>query len=153
VTPWFSEQPLLDVRALLREVRDGTHVYCCGPAGLMAAVRAAAAHWPQGCVHFEYFAAPARVHAPNRAFEVELRRRGLVLEVPAGQTLLQALRAHGIDVPSSCEEGVCGTCETRVLEGECEHRDCLLSDAERAASASMMVCVSRAKARRLVLDL
>jgi len=153
VTPWFSEEPLLDARGLLRVVRGGTHVYCCGPAGLMTAVKDASAHWPAGSVHFEYFSAPARAHAPNRSFEVELRQSGLVLTVPPERTILQTAREHGIDVSSSCEEGVCGTCETRVLEGECEHRDLLLSDDERAANRSMMICVSRAKSPRLVLDL
>jgi ferredoxin-NADP reductase len=153
VVPWFSETPILDARALLREVRDGTHVYCCGPPGLMAAVKEAALHWPADRVHFEYFAAPGRVDAPNRRFEVELRASGLFLDVPAERTLLAVVREQGIEVASSCEEGVCGTCETRVLEGECEHRDFLLSEAERAANKSMMICVSRAKSPRLVLDL
>jgi len=153
VTPWFSAEPVLDVRALLRDVRDGTHVYCCGPTGLMAAVKDAASHWPAGRVHFEYFSAPAHVDAPNRSFEVDLRRSGLVLEIPPERSILQEVRDRGIEVPSSCEEGVCGTCETRVLEGECEHRDFLLSDDERAANHSMMICVSRAKSSRIVLDL
>jgi vanillate O-demethylase ferredoxin subunit len=153
VTSWFSEEPLLDARALLREVRQGTHVYCCGPAGLMTAVKDAAAHWPAGSVRFEYFSAPTRARAPSRAFEVELRQSGLVLTVPADRTILQRVREQGIDVASSCEEGVCGTCETRVLEGECEHRDLLLSEDERAANRSMMICVSRARSPRLVLDL
>ena len=153
VTPWFSETPLLDSQVLLREVRAGTHLYCCGPAGLMAAVKDASAHWPSDHVHFEYFAAPPHADPPNRSFEVELRASGLVFEVPAQHTLLQSVREHGIDVPSSCEEGVCGTCETRVIEGECEHRDFLLSEDERASNRTMMICVSRAKSRRLVLDL
>ncbi|HZP87907.1 MAG TPA: PDR/VanB family oxidoreductase [Burkholderiales bacterium] len=153
VTPWFSEQPLLDPRTLLREVSPGTHVYCCGPSGLMTAVKDAAYHWPQDHIHFEYFAAPAHTEAPNRAFMVELRKSGLVFEVAPECTLLQAVREHGIDVASSCEEGVCGTCETRVLEGECQHRDVLLSEAERAANTSMMICVSRAMSPRIVLDL
>jgi len=153
VTPWFSEKPILDVHALLRDAPEGTHLYCCGPSSLMSAVKAAASHWPRERVHFEYFAAPAHVDSPNRRFEVELRRSGLVLEVPPERTLLQVLREHGIEVESSCEEGVCGTCETRVLEGACEHRDFLLSDAEREANKSMMVCVSRARSPRIVLDL
>jgi ferredoxin-NADP reductase len=153
VTSWFSEQPLLDARALLHDVRSGTHVYCCGPTGLMDAVKEATAQWPAHQVHFEYFSAPARHDPPNRAFDVELRTSGLLLEVPPERTILQVVREHGIDVPSSCEEGVCGTCETRVLQGECEHRDMLLSEDEAAANTSMMICVSRARSRRLVLDL
>ena len=153
VVPWFSEIPLLDVPALLADVRMGTHVYCCGPTGLMAAVKAASAHWPAGQVHFEWFAAPERTRAASEGFEVELRQSGMVIDVPPDRTILQVVREHGLDVASSCEDGVCGTCETRVLGGECEHRDFLLSDAERAANRSMMICVSRAKSRRLVLDL
>jgi vanillate O-demethylase ferredoxin subunit len=151
--PWFSETPLLDVASLLREARGDTDLYCCGPAPLMEAVRAAAARWPAERVHFEYFAAPAVAWPANQPFEVELARSGGVVAIPHDRTILQALRGHGIDVPSACEEGVCGTCETRVLAGEPEHRDVLLSPAERAAGRSMMVCVSRSKSPRLVLDL
>ena len=153
VSTYFSETPLLDAHALLREVRAGTDVYCCGPAPLMQAVKEATAHWPPGRVHFEYFAAPAVAWPPNTAFEVELSRQGKVLAVPRDRTILQVLRAHGTDVPSACEEGVCGTCEVRVLAGDPEHRDMLLSDAEKAAGRTMMVCVSRATSQRLVLDL
>ena len=91
--------------------------------------------------------------ARNESFEVELRNSGAVIEVAANRTIVQALREHGVDVATSCEDGVCGACETRVLDGECEHRDLLLSDEERAANGSMMICVSRAKSRRLVLAL
>jgi ferredoxin-NADP reductase len=153
VFPYFSEAPLLDARALLREPRPATELYCCGPAPLMQAVKEAAAHWPAGRVHFEYFAAPAVAWPPNQPFEVELARRGVVLQVPRDRTILQVVRAAGIDVPSACEEGVCGTCETRVVAGEPEHRDVLLSDSEKAAGGTMMVCVSRSRSTRLVLDL
>jgi ferredoxin-NADP reductase len=153
VRTYFSEAPLLDARALLHDVRPETDVYCCGPAPLMQAVKEASGHWPSGRVHFEYFAAPAVDWPPNTAFEVELSRQGQVVEVPRDRTILQVLRANGTDVPSACEEGVCGTCEVRVLAGEPEHRDMLLSEAERAAGRTMMVCVSRARSRRLVLDI
>jgi ferredoxin-NADP reductase len=153
VTAYFSEVPLLDAAALLREVREGTHVYCCGPEPLMKAVAAAAAHWPEGSVHFEWFAAPKTQWPPNQPFVVELARAGLTLEVPVERTILQVVREQGIDVHSACEEGVCGTCETRVLEGIPEHRDMLLTAAEREANCTMMVCVSRAKSAKLVLDL
>ncbi len=153
VIPYFSEAPLLDARALLREARGETDLYCCGPAPLMQAVKEAAGHWPAGRVHFEYFAAPAIAWPPNQPFEVELARQGIVLQVPRDRTVLQVLRAAGVDVPSACEEGVCGTCETRILAGEAEHRDMLLSDSEKAAGRTMMVCVSRSRSPRLVLDL
>jgi ferredoxin-NADP reductase len=153
VMPHFSEKPTLDAGAMLYEVPQGTHVYCCGPQGLMRAVADATTHWPGTCVHFEYFSAPAAFWPPNRAFEIELARSGEVLAVPADKTILQVVREHGIDVHSACEEGVCGTCETRLLGGQAEHRDVLLSPREKELNCTMMVCVSRAKSPRLVLDL
>lgn len=153
VVPYFSEVPTLDAGAMLYEVRGGTHVYCCGPQGLMQAVSQATRHWPGTCVHFEYFSAPATDWPPNRPFEVELARSGLVLQVPADRTILQVVREHGIDVHSACEEGVCGTCETRMLGGEAEHRDVLLTEREKGLHRTMMICVSRARSGRLVLDL
>jgi vanillate O-demethylase ferredoxin subunit len=119
----------------------------------MQAVKKAGAHWPAGRLHFEYFAAPSIAWPPNRPFEVELARSRKVLQVPRERSILQVLRANGVEVASACEEGVCGTCEVRVLEGEPEHRDMLLGDAEKAAGRSMMTCVSRARSPRLVLDL
>lgn len=153
VEPHFSEVPSLDVAQLLRNQPDGTHVYCCGPQGLMKAVQSAAGHWTPGSVHFEWFTAPAADWPANQPIEVELARTGNIVLVPAGQSILQVLRASGVDVPFACEEGVCGTCETAVLDGEPQHRDVLLSPEERAAGRSMMICVSRANSRRLVLDL
>lgn len=153
VHAYFSELPLLDVRALLAEPQAGSHVYCCGPEGLMKAVKEASNGWNPAQVHFEWFAAPDVAHAPNQAFEIELKQSGRVLSVPPDQSILQVLQGAGIAVPSACEEGVCGTCETRVLAGEVDHRDLLLSEPERAANRSMMVCVSRACSARIVLDL
>ncbi|HSJ98774.1 MAG TPA: iron-sulfur cluster-binding domain-containing protein, partial [Myxococcota bacterium] len=153
VVPYFGEVPTLDAGALLCEVRDGTHLYCCGPQGLMQAVAQASSHWPATCVHFEYFSAPVSHWPPNQPFEVEIRSTGAVLPVPADRTILQVVREHGIHVHSACEEGVCGTCETRLAGGQAEHRDVLLSPREKALNGSMMICVSRAKTPRLVLDL
>ncbi len=153
VHPYFSEVPLLDARALLAVGQAGTHVYCCGPEGLMKAVKDASSAWNPAQVHFEWFAAPDVAHAPNQAFEIELGKSGRVLSVPPDQSILQVLHGEGIAVPCACEEGVCGTCETRVLAGDVDHRDLLLSEQERAANGSMMVCVSRARSPRLVLDL
>ena len=153
VVPHFSEVPVLDVDALLAARAQGTHVYCCGPEGLMSAVKAATARSDASCLHFEWFSAPTIDHAQDRSFEVELKRSGLVLAVPADRSILQVVREQGIDVPSACEEGVCGTCETCVLAGEPDHRDMLLTSEERAANRSMMICISRAISDRLVLDL
>lgn len=153
VTAHFSEWPSLDVAALLSEVSQGTHVYCCGPKGLMQAVQSAAGHWPEGRLHFEWFAAPETDWPANQPFEVRLARANRSFMIPADQSILAVLREGGIRVPCACEEGVCGTCETAVLEGQPQHRDSLLSPEERAEGRTMMICVSRAHTTSLVLDL
>ena len=145
----------LDVAGLLADVVPGMHVYCCGPAGLMEAVRAACAHWPPARRHFEHFAAPPAAASPatgaDGEFEVEMLSTGAVYPVPAQQSILSVLLAAGLPVPSSCEAGVCGTCRTRYVAGTPDHRDFILTDDERADS--VMICVSRAAGGRLVLDL
>ncbi|MFF5492805.1 PDR/VanB family oxidoreductase [Streptomyces aquilus] len=126
------------------EVPEGAAVYCCGPEGLMAAVEE---RFPQ--VRSERFT--PRAAAPGGAFELELRRSGRTLTVPAESSVLAAVRAELPDTLYSCEQGFCGTCQQRVLEGEVDHRDELLTDAER--DDSMLICVSRARSERLVLDM
>jgi len=140
-----DEDGLPDVDGLLADLPEGTAVYCCGPEGLIAAVRE---RFPQ--VRLERFA-PHTSADGNGAFEVELRRSGRTLTVPADSTVLAAVRTVLPNTAYSCEQGFCGTCRQRVLEGEVEHRDELLRDAERADS--MLICVSRARSERLVLDL
>jgi len=149
----LSEAPVLDVARLLASQPKDVHVYCCGPVGLMSAVKAATAGWDEARVHFEWFAAPVVDHAQDQSFEVELARSHIVVTVPADRTILDVVRETGIDVASSCEEGVCGTCETKLVAGEADHRDLLLSAKERAENRSMMICCSRARSKRLVLDL
>lgn len=127
------------------------HVYCCGPKGLMDSVKDMSGHWPFGSVHFESFGVDAKAYAENKPFTVRLQKSGANVEVGADQTLLEALRASGYRVPSSCESGTCGSCKTRLLSGEAEHRDMVLSEDEQAGQ--IMVCVSRAKSAELVLDL
>lgn len=142
----------LDIRKILHESRVGTAVMCCGPERMINAVEEATSHWPSRSVHTERF--KARLDdRPKRGFEAVLARAGLRLRVSADQSLLDVLNETGILVPSSCAEGTCGTCETRVLEGEPEHRDAVLSAEERAAGDCMMVCVSRARGNRIVIDL
>jgi ferredoxin-NADP reductase len=137
-----------DLDALFADLPTGTAVYCCGPEGLMAAVEA---RLPEGAaLHLERFA-PRASAAGDCEFELELRRSGRTLTVPAGSTALAAVRRELPDTVYSCEQGFCGTCRQRVLEGEVDHRDELLTDAERADS--MLICVSRARSERLVLDL
>lgn len=146
----------LDVREAMADVRDGEHVYCCGPGALMDAVQAQGRHLPPERLHFEYFAPPAPSAdpaAPGKAFEIELRRRGVSFQVPEDKSILDVLEAHGISVPCSCREGLCRTCETTVLDGEIDHHDYVLSQEERDAGRSMVICVSRARSSRLVLDL
>jgi vanillate O-demethylase ferredoxin subunit len=144
----------LDVDALLSEVEAGTHVYCCGPIGLMHAVTDASDHWPLGTVHFEFFATdPDVVEEPSTGFEVEIASTGAVYKVPPDKTILDVLLDQGHDVDSSCEEGLCGTCIVDVLEGEPDHRDFVLDDEEKESNKLITVCCSRAKSARLKLDL
>ncbi len=133
------------------ETPTNAHVYCCGPRGLMEAVADMSGHWPSSNIHFESFGVDASTRAANNAFKVRLQKSGTTLAVSAEQSILQALRAAGHAVPSSCESGTCGSCRTGLLEGEAEHRDMILSDSEK--SSHIMVCVSRAKCAELVLDL
>ncbi len=148
----------LPLGELLERPRDAddrrTLVYCCGPEPLIEAVRATAERngWPEEDVRFERFAPTVHEHAPDRAFEVEARRSGKTVQVEQDESLLDGLLRAGIGVSSSCRSGVCGACETRVIEGAVEHRDDILSAAQREAGESMMVCVSRARGDRLVLD-
>ncbi|MFM0089396.1 PDR/VanB family oxidoreductase [Paraburkholderia sediminicola] len=137
--------------------REGdTHLYCCGPRPLMQAVREAASHWPSSAVHFEdfgtsEFTGPHGETHGEKAFTVRLARSGECVSVQPGQTILDALRAHGIDTPSSCEAGTCGSCRTRLIAGEVEHRDFVLDEDEY--DSAIMICVSRARSDEIVLDI
>jgi ferredoxin-NADP reductase len=144
----------LDVAQRLGPVQPDTAVYCCGPERLMTAVEEATAAWPEGSVHFEWFAPRSRpAGETGGAFEVVCQRSGLTLMVPPNKSILTVLTEAGIDHPRSCEQGICSTCEVGVISGEVDHRDSILSSAERAANQTMMICVSRAKGARLILDL
>lgn len=127
-------------------------VYCCGPKPLMDEIRAISGHWPEGRVNFEDFKPVEVVRADDEPFEVELRKSGTTLTVPANRSILEAMRDAGLNTVSSCESGTCGTCKTRLLEGEADHRDMVLMDEEKVNN--LMICVSRAcPGGRLVLDL
>jgi len=144
----------LDVARRLSAVEPDTLVYCCGPERLMLAVEAATAAWPEGAVRFEWFAPRSRdADETSASFEVICQVSGVTLTVPPDKTVLATLNDAGIAVPCSCEQGICGTCEVRVLGGEVDHRDSIQSQAERAANQSMMVCVSRARSPQLLLDI
>lgn len=144
---------LLDLPSIIGAPRAGTAVYCCGPEPLLAAAEQATASWPPGKLHVERFAPRPLEPVADEQFEVELAASGLHLIVPAAKTLLEVAEAAGRYVLSSCQEGVCGTCETRVLAGKVDHRDSYLTNEERAAMQTMMICVSRADGPGLVLDL
>ena len=147
-----DEAGLLDVAGILAAAA-GRPVYCCGPEGLLAAVEAEGERLGVP-VHVERFSArPGALDGPDEAFEVELSGSGTVVAVPAGCSILDALEGAGIATLSSCREGTCGTCETGVLAGEPDHRDSLLTEEERASNEVMMLCVSRSRSPRLVLEL
>jgi phthalate 4,5-dioxygenase reductase subunit len=127
------------------------HVYACGPRPMLQAIRDMSGHWPLSAIHIESFADAATLSvADDHPFRVRLARSGATIDVGADQSILDAMRAHGLDVSSSCESGTCGTCRTRLLEGVADHRDLVLSDAEQ--DDNIMVCVSRARSPELVLD-
>jgi ferredoxin-NADP reductase len=145
----------LDVSATLSGLSPQTRIYCCGPQALMDSVRDTAArlgHTPDR-LHFESFTPAAQALEQSGRFTVHLSRTGSDILIEPGKSILDTLEEHGVIVPSVCREGVCGSCECMVIEGEVEHRDQILSPAEQAANRSMMVCVSRARSDRLVLDL
>jgi phthalate 4,5-dioxygenase reductase component len=136
----------------LLEKPGNRQVLCCGPRGLMEAVRDMTGHWPASAVQFEDFGAGvAAVRPEDVAFTVRLARSGREVAIPADRSILETLREAGLSLPSSCESGTCGTCRTRLLEGEAEHRDLVLEEADRARA--IMICVSRARGGTLVLDL
>lgn len=144
----------LDVMQKLGTARPETAVYCCGPERLMLAVEEATAGWPEGSVHFEWFAPRSRpADESSGGFEAVCQGSGITVTVPPDKSLLVALNDAGIPVPCSCQQGICGTCEVRVLGGEVDHRDSILSQSERATNETMMTCVSRARSPRLVLDI
>lgn len=146
----------LDLDLALGAPRDGTHVYVCGPAGFMDWVLAGARArgWPEAQLHKEYFAAPGQPATANDVgFDVQIGRGGAVLAVPAGRSVAEVLAEHGIGIPVSCEQGVCGTCLTGVMDGTPDHRDVFLTDQEKAANNCFTPCCSRSLSTRLVLDL
>ncbi|WP_042367751.1 PDR/VanB family oxidoreductase [Streptacidiphilus neutrinimicus] len=155
-----DESGLLDLDAALGEPLADTLVYCCGPEGLLDAVAARTAGWPDAgaSLRLERFHPKAAVETgeagPDAPIEIELARTGRTVIVPAGQSILDVLEDEGVDdCFSSCREGTCGTCETDVLGGEPDHRDSVLSPADRESGRTMLICVSRARTPRLVLDL
>ncbi|MER6983903.1 iron-sulfur cluster-binding domain-containing protein, partial [Streptomyces carpinensis] len=146
-----DEQGHIDLAGTLEGLPADALVYCCGPEPLLKAVEEAV---PEGQLRIERFAAPV-VERPgdDSGFEVECHTSGVTLNVAPGTSILEAAENAGLSVSSSCRDGICGSCETRVLAGTPDHRDFLLSEAEHAAGETMMICVSRCASDRLVLDL
>lgn len=147
--PRAAQDELLD--RIVAHAPAGSHVYTCGPGGFMDKVIAVAGtRLPESAIHLEQFQAVATDDTDNRAFEVELE--GEVYRVPADRSIVEVLQEHGCDVDTSCQEGICGTCIMTVLSGRAEHRDAVLTRAEREAGETMAVCVSRTRDARIVLD-
>lgn len=145
----------LDLTRLLSAPQAGTHLYVCGPKGFMDAVLATArsAGWPESQLHYEFFSAEAVKSDDDGSFEIKLASSGRIVVVGKDQTATDALAAAGVEIPVSCEQGVCGTCLTRVLDGTPDHRDVYLTPEEQAANDQFTPCCSRARSERLVLDL
>ncbi|MEX3650393.1 PDR/VanB family oxidoreductase [Mycolicibacterium porcinum] len=136
------------------QVQPGAKVYACGPPALLAALQDATEHWPAGSLYLERFKPRKRASsAEEKPVEVVCAASGKTVNVEAGQSILGALEGAGVNAPSSCRSGICGACETAVVDGVPDHRDDILSETERAANDRMFICVSRAQTPRLVLDI
>lgn len=153
----FDEQPHTALKAaqVLAAPEDNVHLYVCGPGGFMQHVldSARAQGWQEDCLHREYFAAVPVDSSLDGVFSVKVASSGQVFDIPADKTVVQVLERHGIEIAVSCEQGVCGTCMTRVLEGIPEHRDLFLTEQEQALNDQFTPCCSRAKTPLLVLDI
>jgi len=147
-----NDGAFLDLGRIVSAAPPAAHLYCCGPLPMLQAFEAASAGRMRERVHVEYFKAPEPT-AATRSFIVELARSGRTVVVPCGQSILETLLDAGVNVPYSCSEGICGACETVVLDGTPEHRDHILSEAERATGRTMMICCSGSKTDSLILDL
>jgi len=150
-----AQSQKFDIQGRLAQPNADEHLYVCGPKGFMDAVLSAARSngWPESQLHYEFFAAEIERSDSDQSFELELARSGRVVVVRKDQTALQALMDSGVEVDSSCEQGVCGTCATRVLSGIPAHKDLYFTAQEHAANDQFTPCCSRAKTARLVLDL
>lgn len=145
---------LFDLRAVFERASAEAHLYCCGPGPMLDAFQAAAhgAGWPDAQVHVEHFSA-APVAASDKAFDLQLARSGRRFCIGKGQTIVDVLRDAGVEVEVSCEQGICGACETRIVAGVADHKDMILSDEEKAAGETMMICCSGSLSDTLVIDL
>ncbi len=154
VSPRSEREGRLELDSVLATSAPETLVYCCGPEGLLDAVEEACRSWPAESLHVERFSPKVEEPSPDAlaTFEVECQRSGVTVTVTAGQSIYEVVEEAGVDVLGSCMEGVCGTCECDVIEGEPDHRDSVLTEAERSRGDTIMICVSRSRSERLVLD-
>ena len=150
----FDDTAPIDLAAVIAGLTPDSHLYVCGPKGMIDAARtaASAAGHPDAQVHVELFTTP-QAETGDTAFEVKVASTGEVFTIPPGKTIIEVLEAAGMDLMHDCQRGDCGICQTDVIEGIPDHRDVVLSDSERASGKVMQICVSRAKSPRLVLDL
>lgn len=150
-----SAMERLDIGATLDRAGNAAHLYVCGPQGFIDAVvsKARQKGWTDQRIHYEYFGATPVLTGDEGSFEVEIASSGKRYTVPQDKTVVAALAAHGVDIPVACEQGVCGTCVTRIRSGIPDHRDAYLTDAEHNANDQFTPCCSRAKTALLVLDL
>ncbi|QIM49612.1 MULTISPECIES: PDR/VanB family oxidoreductase [Alcaligenaceae] len=145
----------LDLKTLMAKPSPTTHLYVCGPKGFIDYVvdSAKEAGWSSDQIHFEYFGAGEIDTSGDKVFKVKIASSGTILDVAPGKSITRVLEENDVFIPVSCEEGVCGTCLTRVIEGEPDHRDLYLTDAEKTANNQILPCCSRAKSAMLTLDL
>lgn len=153
LTLWYDDQQMIKLGDIVGAAAPETHIYCCGPRGMIDAVRevAEAKGFPNDQIHFELFTSPT-TEVGDQSFEVEIGD-GRVFEIPPGKTIIEVLEENDVDVMYDCARGDCGICQTDIISGTPDHRDVVLSDAERAEGKVMQICVSRALSERLVLDI
>lgn len=145
----------LNTLALFGRPEPNVQIYCCGPSGLMDAVKSATSSWPEGSVRFEHFSTSEDTgpQEDDDSFEVIIQSTGRVFKIPADKSILSVLEENGIFIEHACCEGICGTCETGLIDGEADHRDMILTEAEKQENKQIMICCSRAKTSPLTLDL
>jgi len=156
VTFYFDdEDQVLNAKSVIGNPTIGAHLYVCGPSGFINFIidTATNQNWPMQQVHKEFFSSTLVDTSQDSSFEVMIKSTGKLINISANQSVLEALEEEDIFIPVSCAEGICGTCVTRVLEGQPEHRDVFLTDAEKAINDQFTPCCSRSKSTRLVLDL
>ena len=142
------------INDVLKSPKNSMNLYVCGPGPMLEATRQIAAelNWPNNSIHFEYFKNSNEID-DSSSFEIELARSALSLNVPTGKSILEVLRENGVDLPSSCEQGACGTCKVGVIKGSIDHQDVYLNESERSEGNVMMTCVSRSLSKSLILDI